>query len=123
MTTPKELLDTGFAAQWIHGSDIGIDEEGNLWVRASAELSDELTPRLKPQPLGRPRITVRNFREYSILTPDGKTALNPRDRSEPVWKYVNSLESESIGSDWIPVDRREAERKRSDATVRTECVR
>lgn len=123
MTTPKELLDTGFDAQWIHGSDIGIDEEGNLYVRAGAELSAELTPRLEPQPLGRPRITPRNFREYSILTPDGKTALNPRDRTEPVWKYVNSLDTGSIGSDWIPVDRRETERKRNDAAVRTERVR
>lgn len=108
--TPKELF-TAFTAnpQWIHGSDVGIDEDGGLWVRAGAELG-ALSSGV--QPLGQRRITQKNFREYSILTPQAKTGLNPRDRSEPVWKYVHTLESDSIGPEWIAVDRRNTEREK-----------
>jgi hypothetical protein len=108
--TPEELLG-GSAAQpqWIHGRDVGVDEDGGLWVRADAELG-ALAPGV--QPLGQRRVTQANFREYSILTPQGKTALDPRDRSEPVWKYVQDLEVDSIGSEWIAVDRRNTEREK-----------
>lgn len=113
--TPKELLG-GFAVhpQWIHGSDIGIDEDGGLWVRANAELGDLGSG---VQHLGQRRVTQGNFREYSILTPQGMTGLNPRDRSEPVWKYVHDLEVDSIGSEWIAVDRWKAERKKDRCNV------
>lgn len=107
--------------EWIHGSDIGIDEEGELWVRAEARLS---VVAQRVQPLGHQHgVTPSNFREYSILTSGAKTGLNPRDRSEPVWKHVHSLDARSVGQEWIAVDRRNTERGKNDAAVREEPVR
>jgi|SRR5690606_11152257 len=108
--TPKELFaELEANPQWIHGSDLGIDEDGEMWVRADAELGPLACG---VQPLGGRRVTKKNFREYSILTPQAKTGLNPRDRSEPVWKHVQELEAESIGPEWIAVDRRTTEREK-----------
>lgn len=111
--TPEQLFANALVQpQWIHGSDMGIDENGELWVRADAELGPLSCG---VQVLGKRRVTMKNFREYSILTPQGKTGLNPRDRSEPVWKYVRTLDADSVGSDWIPVDRRKTEREKKYA--------
>lgn len=106
--TPRELFDAGpIRPQWIHGGDIGVDEKGGLWVRADATLKSDLGM----EPGGAIRVTTLaakdvtvSFREYSILTPDRKTGLDPRHRSEPLWKRVHELKSESIGTEWVAVN-------------------
>lgn len=99
--TPQELFSTGqIGDQWIHGSDVGLDERDGLWVRSDAQLWP--LPGLKVTSLGK-RAPSTQFGEYSILTPDGVTALSPRDRSEPLWDYVQELRTGAIGRDWIAV--------------------
>jgi hypothetical protein len=77
-----------------------MDESGRLWVRADAELRPHLGARVST--LGVP-LPPANFREYSILTADGVTALCPRDRTEPIWDRIQELKSSSMGEEWIPV--------------------
>jgi hypothetical protein len=99
--TPRELFAGTIPGPcWVHGSDLGVDEDGGLWVRATAHLKEGLASRVHP--LGE-RITMKDFREYSILTPEGQTILDPRHRTEPLWRRVQELSAESIGSDWIAV--------------------
>lgn len=100
--TPRELFNAGpVHPQWIHGSDIGVDEEGGLWVRASANLKADLDAKVAV--LGT-RVPPRNFREYSILTPDRKTGLDSRHRTEPLWEKVHELKSDTIGPEWVAVN-------------------
>jgi hypothetical protein len=99
--TPEELFEKDPAKPWwIHGRDIGVDEDGGFWVRSDADLREDLGS-LKL--LGR-QVIALSAREYSVLTSDKKTGLNPRHRTEPVWKYITELETGSIGSEWIAVD-------------------
>ncbi|WP_254745456.1 hypothetical protein [Streptomyces cucumeris] len=103
--TPRELFAApqSIHPQWIHGSDIGVDEGGGLWVRADAELRSDLS--VSASILGA-RVFPLNFREYSILTPGKMTGLDPRSRVEPVWHRINRLKADamgSVGSAWIAV--------------------
>lgn len=99
--TPREFLSAGPARpQWVHGSDVGMDEKGGLWVRASAELMPDLEARVAK--LGSP-VPAQAYREFSILTAEGKTALSKWDRSEPIWDSIQELRTSSIGTEWVAV--------------------
>lgn len=101
--TPQELLARHQCEPyWIHGSDIGVDESGGLWVRASARLKTGLLPTAQVQTLAE-QTPDGSFREFSILTSTGVTILNPRDRTEPLWKHVHELKADAIGQEWIAV--------------------
>ena len=99
--TPEEFFKKNpEGPQFIHGSDVGVDEEGGVWVRADARLRSDLMPRVCPLS-ERPAYLIA--REYSILTSNKMTMLDPRDRSEPIWQHVHKLETGSIGEEWIAV--------------------
>lgn len=99
--TPRELFETGTAKpQFIHGSDVGVDEDGRVWVKAAAKLRPRLTVQVCPLP-ERPASLVA--REYAAVTSQGIIALDPRHRSEPIWNHVHELDKASIGQDWIAV--------------------
>lgn len=98
--TPQELFSSPAEEQWIHGSDIAVDESGGLWVRAEADLW--------PKPdreTYRPDRTASSMeaREYSILTSGRITSLNVRDRTEPVWGHICERERSSLETGWIAV--------------------
>jgi hypothetical protein len=101
--TPVQLFASGPAApQWIHGSDVGVDEDGKVWVKASANLRPDLNTAFRVCPLkDRPVSLVA--REYAAVTPQRFIAIDPRHRSEPIWDHVHELSKDSIGQEWIAV--------------------
>lgn len=100
--SPEELFSADPASPWwVHGEYIGVDEGGGLWVKADADLKADLASRVSV--LGKPLLAM-DARHFTILTSGRKTGLNPRDRSEPVWKHVTELKTGSIGPGWIAVD-------------------
>ena len=80
---------------------LDVDEDGGLWVRADAELKEDLASRVSV--LGKPLLAM-DARHFTILTSGRKTGLDPRHRTEPVWKHVTELQTGSIGPGWIAVD-------------------
>lgn len=99
---PQDLFDADPAPdRWVHGGYIGVDEDGGLWVRADAELKEDLASRVSV--LGKPLLAM-DARHFTILTSGRKTGLDPRHRTEPVWKHVTELQTGSIGPGWIAVD-------------------
>lgn len=98
---PQELFDADpCAPRWIHGSFIGIDEDDGLWVRADAELEDDVPTRLKV--LGVP-VVFKDIKQYAILNSHRVISLSGDSREGPVWQHVTELRTGSIGPGWIAV--------------------
>lgn len=100
--TPRELFETDSKIHgFVHGSDVGVDKVGHIWVRATARVRQDLKAHVSHLSQ---RPASSQAREYAAITSGGIIALDARHRSEPLWKYVHELDASSIGAEWIAVN-------------------
>lgn len=94
--TPRELFERDpHEPRWIHGSDIGVDQDGGLWVRAEAKLEKSAFGL---------SMLFRDIRPYAILMSNMVVSYSPKDPTAPIEAHVKKLATGSIGSDWIAVN-------------------
>ena len=99
--TPQELFDADpHEPRWIHGSDIGIDQDDGLWVRSDAKLEADIPARVRA--FGIP-LVFKDLSLYALLTSGMVLSVNPTEPAAPIRQYMEKLTVGSIGPGWIAV--------------------